>query len=133
MNLLVNLASTDLVFQYAGLATTKSYLSSRPDVVERFVKAFVEGIHFAKKNKERAMKYMAKHLQGSAEELEESYNEMILKVVKVDPSISERGVKAVLAQTANRIPEAKNAKPEDFMNLEIINKLKREGFIASLK
>ncbi len=133
LNLLVNLASTDLEFQYAGLATTKSYLSSRPDIVERFVKAFVEGIHFAKKNKERALKYMAKHLQGSVEELEESYDEMVLKVVKVDPSISERGMKAVLAQTALRIPGAKNAKTEDFINLEIINKLKRENFIAGLK
>jgi NitT/TauT family transport system substrate-binding protein len=133
LNLLVNLASTDLEFQYAGIATTKSYLSSRPDVVERFVKAFVEGIHFAKNNKETAIKYMAKHLQGSPEELEESYNEMILKVVKVDPSISPRGVKAVLTQTANRLPEAKNAKPEDFVNLDIVTKLKREGFIASLK
>jgi NitT/TauT family transport system substrate-binding protein len=133
LNLLVNLASTDLEFQYAGLATSKAYLRNRPDVVERFVKAFVEGIHFAKQNKERSMKYMAKHLQGSAEELEESYNEMILKVVKVDPSISERGIQAVLEQTANRIPEAKNAKPGDFVNTEIINKLKRDGFIARLR
>ena len=75
------------------------------------------------------MKYMAKHLQGSAEELEESYNEMILKVVKVDPSISERGIKAVLEQTANRLPEAKNAKPDDFLNTEIINKLRRDGYL----
>lgn len=133
LNLLENLANTDLEFQYAGLATTKSYLKSRPDVVERFVKAFVEGIHFAKRNKERSMKYMAKYLQGSAEELEESYNEMILKVVKVDPAISERGIKAVIEQTASRIPEAKNAKPEDFVNTEIINKLKKDGFVASLK
>jgi ABC-type nitrate/sulfonate/bicarbonate transport system substrate-binding protein len=133
LNSLVNLANTDLEFQYAGLATTKSYLKNRPDVVERFVKAFVEGIHFAKRNKERAMKYMAKHLQGSADELEESYNEMILKVVKVDPSISERGIKAVIEQTANRIPEAKNVKPDDLVNTEIINKLRRDGFTASLK
>jgi NitT/TauT family transport system substrate-binding protein len=133
LNLLVNLANTDLEFQYAGLATTKAYLKNRPDVVERFVKAFAEGIYFAKNNKERSMKYMAKHLQGSAEELEESYNEMILKVVKVDPSVSERGIKAVLEQIAIRIPEAKNAKPDDFVNTEIINKLRRDGFVASLK
>ena len=133
LNLLVNLAASDLEFLYAGIATTKSYLSARPDVVERYLKAFVEGVHFAKTNKEKTIKYMSKHLKGAAEELEESYNEMILKVIKVDPTISESATRAVLEQVADRMPEAKNAKPGDFVNTAVIDKLKSEKFLARLR
>jgi len=133
LNLLVNLAASDLEFLYAGLATTKSYLNARPDVVERYLKAFVEGVHFAKTNKERTIKYMSKHLKGSAEELEESYREMILKVIKVDPTISTSATRAVLEQVSTRMPEAKNAKPEDFVDNAIINRLKEERFLARLR
>ena len=133
LNVLVDLADTDLEYMYAGIATTKTYLDSHPDSVEKLVKAFVEGVHFAKTNKEAAKRIMAKYVKGSASELEESYQAIIQKVFKVDPTMSLSATQAALTQVAERVPEAKSARPEDFVNTQITNKLKQEKFVANLR
>ena len=68
-------ALADLGLDYFGtsLITTRGTIKRHEDVVRRFVKAMIEGIHFYKTNKQSSLKSIAKFIKlNDADALEET-------------------------------------------------------------
>ncbi|MGH7765831.1 MAG: hypothetical protein ACREQP_00110 [Candidatus Binatia bacterium] len=42
--------------------------------------------------------------------------------------MSRKGIEAVIADVAKTAPEAKSAKPEDFIEMRFVAELEKEGF-----
>ena len=58
---LLDVASTGTKLQTAAIATTRKYLREHPDVVERYIRAALKGVHRLKTDKDAAQKAMAKY------------------------------------------------------------------------
>ena len=125
----------DLGLDYLGtcLVTTRRYIQRNERVVRRLVQAFVEGIHFYKSRKEESLKSIAKftRLKDRAA-LEEAYNSYALKFMAQVPYPNIKGVKAVLDEIAKDNPKARNADPNQFVEVGFLKELEDSGFVTKL-
>ncbi len=125
----------DMRFDYLGtsLVTTRSLIQKNENLVRRFVRAFVEGIHFYKTNKEASIKSIAKFtkLQDPAA-LEETYNAYAIKLMARLPYPNLKGVEVILEDLAKRNPKAKGANAKAFVEPRFLRELEDSGFVAKL-
>ena len=67
-------------FLQGGLVTRLAYIKANEDTVRRLVRVIVEAIHYAKTNREAALKIMQKYLRvQDREALEDAYESFVLK------------------------------------------------------
>lgn len=118
----------DLVPEYLaiGLATRSDILDERPHVVEAFLKAYVEAIHFLKTQKEESIRVLGKYM-GITDRglLAESYD-LYRDVIPARPFTTPTSVQVALDMVQHK------GAPERFFNNAFIESLDRRGFISSL-
>ncbi len=125
---LIDMRKTDIEYAGSAIAGMVSYIKSHPQLVENFLKGYVESLHFFRSQKEKTvagiMKFMKLNDRSRAEEGYEYY----LDLMPVMPYASVAGVKAVLQFLAAAQPKAATANPEDFYDMSILKKIDDSGF-----
>ena len=58
---LLNITALKIPFVQHSVATTRSYISSNPDIVRRFVRGAAEGLDYTRKNRTDALAVMSKY------------------------------------------------------------------------
>jgi len=115
-----------------GLATTRSFIKANREVVKSALKGYVEGIYFIFHNKAASQKVFARYMRtDDAEVLEQSYAAYIKTTAK-KPYPTLKGLQFLLDALAPTMPQAKSAKPEQFVDLSFLQELEREGFFNEL-
>ncbi|MPZ78454.1 MAG: hypothetical protein GEU77_18275, partial [Deltaproteobacteria bacterium] len=130
-----DVAQMGLVFQHTGAATTRRFISEHPDTVRRYIKSHVEAVHRIWTDKEATVRTLGKYMgSGVDREILEKSRENILTEAllpkKQIPSLE--GLKTVLGDIGERLPRAKTAKPEQFVDFTFIRELEQSGFIDGL-
>jgi NitT/TauT family transport system substrate-binding protein len=132
-NTLIDMAQLNIPFELTALLTTKAFIRSQRGVIDLVVKSLAEAVHFYKTEKEPSIKILSKYLQTTDREaLEETYREIALKVVPEKPYPTLPGLQTIIDELATRNPKAKNAKPEDFVDMSFVKKLDDEKFFDRL-
>jgi len=130
---LADLQMLGLEYQHTGLATTQALIKSRPDLVRNVVKAYVEGIHYYKTQRDESLAILGKYLKTSdTDVLMEVYKNIGLKLTPEKPYPTLRGIEVILREIAARSPKTKSARPEEFMDLTFVKELDSSGFIDRL-
>lgn len=132
---LADLADMDIFYLHTMLSTTQSYIRTNRDQATRFVKAFVEGIAYFKKNKKESLGILKKKLRMEVSQekfLERTYDILAAKYYDQVPYPSLQGVKTVLEFQAKESPKAKEADPQSFIDSSIVKELETSGFIKAL-
>jgi NitT/TauT family transport system substrate-binding protein len=124
-----------LVFQHTGAATTRKFIRENPDVVRRYVKSHIEAVHLLWTDKEASIRALSRYMGGGLDReiLEKSRENVLSETMypkKQYPSIE--GIKTVLEELGERDPRAKNAKPEQFVDMTFIRELDQSGYIDAL-
>ena len=115
-----------------GFATTRAFIKSSRETVKAALKGYVEAIHYIYNNKEETLKVMAKYLRNpDPEVLESAYNGFV-KMVPKKPYPTLKGIQFLLDQFSAELPQAKTAKPEQFVDLSLLQELEKEGFFAEM-
>ena len=130
---LLNLA--DIKFRYPGTAllTTDSFIRNRPQTLNRFLRATLDGIKYAKKNPEFTMGIMEKYLRISDNKsLASAFRTYVLGYIRDVPTITSTEIEAALEEISVRNLKAKSANPKQFYNPAPLEQLAREGFIKEL-
>jgi NitT/TauT family transport system substrate-binding protein len=129
---LVYLPDLGVEVQGNGFATTRAYLKNNRDIVKAALKGYVEGIHFTFQNKQAAQKVYAKYMRtNDPEVLEQSY-QVYVKTTPKKPYPTLKGLQFLLDQLAPQMPQAKSAKPEQFVDLSLLQELEKEGFFTEM-
>lgn len=133
---LVEFASLgDLGVDYLGtsLATTRQTLQKKEDLVRRFVRAMVEGIHYYKTQKEASLRSIAKftHINDRGA-LEEAYNTYAIKFMARAPYPTIKGVETILEDLAKTNPKARGADAKRFIEPRFLKELEDNGTVAQL-
>jgi NitT/TauT family transport system substrate-binding protein len=133
MNVLLDMAELGAEFQITGLASSRKFLAQNKSAAMKFMRAFVEGIHFFKTNKKESTKTIARYMRtDDMEAVGATYDYFAVKIVPKKPYVSVKGVKALLDLAANERPEAAKAAPERFINTTLLKELDDSGFIDKL-
>jgi LysM repeat protein len=122
-----------LEYQHTALATTRTLIKSRPDLVRNVIKAYVEGIHYYKTHRREALAALRKYLKtDDTEALTETYEAIGLTLLPQKPYPTLKGVDVMLRELASKEPRAQIARPEQFVDLTFVKELDSSGFIDRL-
>jgi nucleoid-associated protein YgaU len=122
-----------LEYQHTGITTTRALIKAKPDMVRDFMKAYVEGIHYAKTHRKETVEILGKYLRiDDKDVLEDTYDSTISTLVPEKPYPTLRGIQIMLREMGAKDPEARSARPEQFVDLSFVKELDSSGFIDRL-
>jgi ABC-type nitrate/sulfonate/bicarbonate transport system substrate-binding protein len=131
--MMADLQMLGLEYQHTGLATSQALIKSRPDLVRRAMKAYVEGIHYYKTHRAESLAVLAKYLKTEdADVLAEVYEDVGLNLTAAKPYPTLRGIGIMLRELAPSNAKAAAARPEDFADLSFVRELDAAEFIDRL-
>src|SRR5258705_7280100 len=129
-HIMADVAALGLAYQATGVGTTRKYIREHPDVVRKYVKSQIDAVHRFKTDRETSIKVLARYLTLKEKDiLDRTYDGAVAEnklPAKQYPTIE--GIKTILAAD----PKAKNAKPEDFVDMRFIKELDDSGYIDKL-
>lgn len=131
--MLADLQMLGLEYQHTSIATSRALIKSKPDLVRDFMRAYIEGIHYAKTHRKETLEVLTKYLRTDDKEvLDDTYESIILTLVPEKPYPTQKGVQIILREMGSKDPAARSARPEQFTDLSIVKELDGSGFIDRL-
>ena len=129
---IVSVGDLGVEVQGNGFATSRAYIASNRDTVKSALKGFVEAIYYVYANKKGAQRVFAKYMRtNNPDVLEDSYNGYIKSIPK-KPYPTLKGIQFMLDVLTPTLPQAKNFKPEQFVDLSFLQELEKEGFFNEM-
>jgi ABC-type nitrate/sulfonate/bicarbonate transport system substrate-binding protein len=128
----VDMIALGIPFPQNGIYTTIKMVRERPDTVRRYVKAYVEAIHFFKTHKEDALKIMRKYSRVDDRQVLEDSWEWHAKYFPNAPYPPVDGYQLILQDVATSDARAAKANVKDFVDLRFVKELEDSGFIKNL-
>jgi NitT/TauT family transport system substrate-binding protein len=130
---LLDFTKLDVEWQQNGVAVTRDYIKKKPDTIRRFMRAYVDAIHYNLTNPKGAQKILQKYLAIKDEKsVEEAYNEIVVKLTRRVPYPTEPGIQLFLDQLKQKNPKAGQVKPSEFTDVSFLKELESSGYIDRL-
>jgi ABC-type nitrate/sulfonate/bicarbonate transport system substrate-binding protein len=130
---LINITDMDFAFPNPALVAVGSIIRSKPDVINRFMRAYVRGMHRARTDPAFTYKSMAKYTKiEDTAVLHKAYEFYMSKVLEKAPYINMVGVQNVLDDLVKTVPAARNAKPQQFVDMRFLETLEKGGLLKEL-
>jgi ABC-type nitrate/sulfonate/bicarbonate transport system substrate-binding protein len=126
---MVDLAADHIPWLFSGIVVKQSYLAAHRDLVTRFIKATMEGNYLALSSEKLAKEVLARETHvADPKIIDISYKDFRLQT----PANIEPARKAAENVIAN-YPPGGSSRLEDYVDMGIIEQLKKEGFVAALQ
>jgi len=131
-------AAMDIFYLQNTLESTRSFLRANRDRTLRFMKGYVEGVAYFKKNKRESIDVMRKKLRIQSEQerdnryLELSYSLLASTYYSDVPYPSLKGVQTILEKIGEEDPKVKERDPKSFVDDSFVRELDESGFIKAL-
>jgi NitT/TauT family transport system substrate-binding protein len=129
---LYDLLEMGIEAQGNGFATSRSFIRGNRETVKAALKGYVEAIHYIYSNKDATKKIMAKYLKTADSDVLDSAYLGFVKMVSKKPYPTLKGIQTIIDQSSSEVPQAKSAKPEQFVDLSLLQELEKEGFFAEM-
>ena len=125
-----NLQDLGVPFVNNSVATTRRFLKEHPRTAEAIVKTIIEGNAYTLNpaNRTTVTAILGKNLRVPQKEAEKAYEDLLPKVER-KPYPSMEAVKATVQVMGLRNPKIAQLKPEDLVDVSILQKLEQIGFI----
>jgi len=130
---LISITDMDYAFPNPALVAVGSIIRSKPDVINRFMRAYTRGVHKARTDREFTYKSLAKYTKINDQVvLQKAYDFYMTKVLEKTPAVNMTGIVNVLEDLAKTVPAAKIAKPEQFVDTRFLDTLDKSGLLKEL-
>jgi NitT/TauT family transport system substrate-binding protein len=135
-NGLINMTKLGIPYPQEGVVVSRQILTTRREMVIRFLKAYIEGVKELKADKEFAVGILAKHLRmdrkKDREALEDSFQEVVIEQMLKVPNINLEAVRVGLDLLGKDRPASASNNPRDYVDGSLIQELVKSGFIDQL-
>lgn len=129
----LNLGETKYRYPSTALVTTDSFIRSRPQTLNRFFKATLEGLKYSKANPDFSLRVLSKYTRnGDTKLLTSAFKSTVLAYVRDVPSVTNVEMESVLEAIGSQNPKAKSADPKQFYDLAPLEQLTREELIKEI-
>jgi NitT/TauT family transport system substrate-binding protein len=130
---LADVSTSGLVYPFGPFAVRQAFLKSQPDLVGRFMKAYVEGIHRFKTDKAAALAVLEKYTkQKTTPATERIYEVYSTKYFKRAPEATPAAIQTILEEISASRPLPSGVAPQRFAESRFIRELVSSGFVDSL-
>ena len=130
---LADISKMGLSFPTSSIVTTRSYLKRSENTARKFVRGYVEGVHFAKTQRAFSVQVMSKYMRNNDAALVNDLYELYLiqNMLRIPRPVPEP-LKTVLEQLAETDPRAANLRPEQFIDGRFFVEMEKDGFLQKL-
>ena len=131
-------ATMDIVYLQNTLESTRSFLRNNRDPTLRFMKGYIEGIAYFKRNKKESIEIMQKKLRIQSQQerevryLELSYNLLASTFYNEAPYPSLKAIQTSLDKIGGEDPKVTERDPKSFADESFVKELDDNGFIKAL-
>jgi NitT/TauT family transport system substrate-binding protein len=115
------------------IAVRRDYLKNNPDVVRDYLKAHVEAVERARKDKALAVRLLGQGTGSDDQDLLEKSYDLWLQDLQDVPYPSPQAIQGALDSIAIEKPEAKSHQPSEFYDDTLVRELDQSGFIKSVR
>jgi ABC-type nitrate/sulfonate/bicarbonate transport system substrate-binding protein len=130
--MVVDMAALEIPFPQNGVYTSTRFIREQPDVVRRYMRAYVEAIYFFKTRKEESIRIMQKYSRvNERNPVEESWTWHV-RYTPDAPYPPVEGYQTILQDLASTNPKAAQANAKEMVDMRFIKELEDSGFIKSL-
>jgi NitT/TauT family transport system substrate-binding protein len=128
-----DISKMGLSFPTSSIVTTRSYLKRNENTARKFVRGYVEGVHFAKTQRAFSVQVMSQYMRNNDVALVNDLYELYLiqNMLRIPRPVPEP-VKTVLDQLAETDPRAANLRPEQFIDGRFFVEMEKDGFLQKL-
>ncbi len=126
---MVDLAADHIPWLFSGLVVKQSYLMAHRDVVTRFVKATMEGNFLALANEKLAKDVLARKTGVSDPKIIDISYRDFKPQTPPNIELTREAAENVIANS----PPGGSTRVEDYVDAGIIEQLKKEGFVETLR
>jgi ABC-type nitrate/sulfonate/bicarbonate transport system substrate-binding protein len=116
-----------------SLLTTKSFQSSKRNLVKAFLQGIGEAISVFKNDPTLGQKSLSKWMRTQDKALLDSAYKSYAPRISFPPYTESAGVQVVIDDLATSRADAKGRKAQEFVNEEILRELDKQGFFKSLQ
>ena len=132
LHILAEPADFGAAYPNTVIATQQAFVKRNRSIVRNFKQAIIEGIHVYKTRPDFSKKVIAKYMRiTDVSAIEDSYA-FFSGLVPVKPYPSLEAIKEALIELQESDPNARNARPEDFIDMSIVRAIDDSGFIDNL-
>jgi ABC-type nitrate/sulfonate/bicarbonate transport system substrate-binding protein len=129
---ILDFADYGLNFTLGGVATTRTVVQQQPDLVRRFVRAYVAGMHRYKTDRELVMQVQQEYSGFNDRGIAEETYAITEPGFPRAPYPVTSGLAIVLRTMARTDPRAERADPADIVDDRFVRELDESGYVASL-
>lgn len=115
------------------VSAKRTYVATHRDLLKRFLMANIEATHLIKTKPDEAAKYVGPYLKLDDPALVQTSLKGVQGVLRDDFSLTLAGLQIVINNTATTDAEVAKAKPEELVDLSLVDEIKGSGFLATLK
>jgi len=131
-NYLIDFAEYGLNYALGGIAARRDYIAKNPEITRRFVKAYIEGMHRYRTDREFTVDVQADYSGIDDRTIAEETYDLTQPGMPPVPYPVVASLQILLDFMANELPQAKGADVGKFVDDRFIRELEDNGFIASL-
>ncbi len=129
---LLDLISLKIPFPQRGIYTTGKYIREQPDTVRRYVRAYVEAIHYFKTRKEETIQILRKYSRVEDRGVLDHTQTWFTQNMPEYPYPPVEGYQTVLQEMASSNPKASALNPKELVDARFVKELEDGGFVARL-
>ncbi|MGH7816174.1 MAG: ABC transporter substrate-binding protein [Candidatus Binatia bacterium] len=129
---LIDFAEYGLNYALGGIAGRRDYIEQNPEITRKFVKAYVEGMHRYRTDREFTIDVQADYSGIADRTIAEETYDLTQPGMPRAPYPVVASLQTLLDFMANELPEARGADARRFVDDRFIRELEDNGFIASL-
>ena len=130
---LADVSTSGLVYPFGPFAARQGFIKSQPELVSRFMKAYVEGIHRFKTDKRTALATLEKYTkQKTTPAIERIYQVYATKYFKKVPEATPAGIQTILEEISATRPLPPGVAPQRFVESRFVRELVASGFVDNL-
>ncbi len=127
-----DMSEMGIEIQGNGFATSRSFIKGNRETAKAALKGYVEALHYIHHHKEETKRVSAKYMRSNDPDvLEATYTWFIRNVAK-KPYPTLKGIQFLIDEIGGKLPQAKNARPEQFVDLSLLQELEKDGFFSEM-
>lgn len=115
-----------------GFATSRGFIRSQRETVLNALRGYVEAVYYIPKNKDEMKRIAGKYMRTSDPDTLNATYDSFVKSVSKRPYPTLKGIQFLLDDLSAKMAQAKNAKPEQFVDLSLLQQLEKEGFLNEM-
>ncbi|MBX5493482.1 MAG: hypothetical protein IRZ14_20220 [Chloroflexi bacterium] len=132
MHVLADLADLGIAWPFGGSITTRRFIAEQPETVRNYLKAYVEGVHLLRTDRERAVQVIAQYTNVAPAIAEQTW-ELFRDRYTWPPYPDSEAMKTVVEEDlALSNPRARDIPPEAFFDDRFLRELEASGFIQQV-